>query len=629
MTVIERNYDALLRLVARRARGLVALQAAHMACRLADVFLRIAAINWCFIWVNSAPITVMPVGVLCSFVMAQIVLQACIASLDVITATAGKRFDDQCMDDAMRASLKPGRRRDGDTGNPADRLADYKFNVAYIGSISRNVTYIFDIAAFVCSMTVYAVSLILLLYGIIAARPVWGIAVAAAATVALVWSSSGVKASADDDESETFSDILRTERQRRYYIFDIVHRYPVHAVLDTFHAGGFITRRYRELNDRGLAENLAYMDGMARGQRRFLIQQVVLFGTMTGVLAVSVLTGSGTLRLFPMLVGISIQAMDSGMRALNDYRQIRRVSPHLGNVVAVLTTAERSGASMPAGSDAPAVSGDPTGRSDHGARDGRERPGAVGTVNRIDVEDVWFSYDGSDEYVLRGVTLHLDMDGSVSAIVGLNGAGKSTLLALMSGMLKPTRGRVLVDGVDTRDLDLDRHLDLVGVLAQECHLFSGTLRDNVMAGTVDTAAPATFTAERLLADAGAGESLTSRLDRHVASLEEDDMAISGGEARRVAMARLLAAPGRRLYLLDEPTSAFDPLACTAFFRDLRRMVRGVTTVVVTHDIESCKVADRIIVVEDGRIVQDGTFAGLADGDGRFARLLASQRDNRR
>lgn len=618
MTIIDEYYDKLLTIVARRGRTLLAVQSLRTLCHLGDVFLRIAAINWCFMRLSIKPV-VIPLMPVCVFIIVQMIMQAAIAVCETASATVGKQFDDQCMNDVLNVTYTANPKTRS-ANNLNEQLSNYRFNIAYIGSVSRNVAYVFDFASFACSMVAYICVLAWLLYGIYLTNPWRGLITLIVAIIALIWCAMViVHKHASDDEADIFSNILRTERQRRYYIFDLIYRYPIHAVLNTFHAEDFVKKQYRMLNDRGLQENIDYMTGLYEGQQRMLVRQVVLFVVMIGTLAVAAIDRPDALYMLPMAVGISVQAMTSGVQAMTAHRQIKRIAPHLRNVVTMLAP------------ESPTTS-----VSTHNYKSDNQTS-VCEHVHSVDFDHVWFVYPESDEYVLQDITLHLDINNSVIALVGLNGAGKSTMIGLISGKLQPTRGRILIDGVDLQDRGADgvdnvvAHLRSVGVLSQDQHLFSGTIRDNILSGT---ALPSTMstdvfsdrcndTVEHLLHKVGA-DGLLPRIDRHVESLEDDNITLSGGERQRVALARVLALPQRRLYLFDEPTSAFDPEARRKFFLGLHDMVHGVGTIVVTHDVRSCAYVDCIVVVDHGRIVEQGSFDELRAAHGPFAALYEQQ-----
>ncbi|MDQ7905025.1 ABC transporter ATP-binding protein [Phytohabitans sp. ZYX-F-186] len=241
------------------------------------------------------------------------------------------------------------------------------------------------------------------------------------------------------------------------------------------------------------------------------------------------------------------------------------------------------------------------------------RPGTATGAPRIRLERVAFRYADDGPQVLDGLDLTLEA-GTTTAIVGPSGSGKSTLLALLAGLHQPTAGRVLVDGDDTAALAPDERRALVSVVFQQPYLFDGTIRDNVLAG-----------------DPGAGEDrlghavalarvdeVTARLpDGERTAVGEAGTALSGGERQRVSIARALLKPAPIL-LVDEATSALDTENEAAVVQALADRTTPRTRVVVAHRLGSIRHADRVVFLEDGRVVEDGTVEGLLAAGGRFA-----------
>ena len=237
---------------------------------------------------------------------------------------------------------------------------------------------------------------------------------------------------------------------------------------------------------------------------------------------------------------------------------------------------------------------------------------------RIEFDRVRFSYGGED--VLDGLTLTLDA-GATTAIVGPSGSGKSTILALIAGLHQPTDGRVLFDGVDLASMDPEARRAAVSMVFQHPYLFDGTVRDNVLVG--DPAADA----ESLATATGLArvDELTDRLpDGDQTVVGEAGSALSGGERQRVSIARALVKPAPVL-LVDEATSALDTENEAAVVDALAADRRPRTRVIVAHRMASIRRADRVLFVEDGRVVEDGAIDELLAAGGRFAEFWRRQR----
>jgi ATP-binding cassette subfamily B protein IrtB len=239
----------------------------------------------------------------------------------------------------------------------------------------------------------------------------------------------------------------------------------------------------------------------------------------------------------------------------------------------------------------------------------------------IEFDDVTFAYGDSAQPVLDGVSFSL-RPGSATAIVGPSGSGKSTVLALIAGLHEPTRGRVLIDGVDAATLDAEARRAAASVVFQHPYLFHGTIRENVFAGN-PSAGDAQF--ERAVALARVDE-LTGRLpDGADTIVGEAGSTLSGGERQRVSIARALlkAAP---ILLVDEATSALDTENEAAVVDALTADPRARTRVIVAHRLASIRHADRVLFLDNGRVVEDGTVDELLAAGGRFDEFWRQQHD---
>lgn len=235
-------------------------------------------------------------------------------------------------------------------------------------------------------------------------------------------------------------------------------------------------------------------------------------------------------------------------------------------------------------------------------------------TGHIDFEDVGFAYDEADPAV-DGFTLSA-RPGETIALVGASGAGKSTVLNLLIGFIRPTSGRILLDGADMAGLDLRSYRRFLSVVPQESILFEGSIRDNVTYGMGDTD-EATLT--RALADANALEfvrELPLGLDTVVG---QRGARLSGGQRQRLAIARALIRDPRVL-VLDEATSALDNRSEALVQEALSRLVHGRTVFVVAHRLSTIRNADRIVAMEGGRIAEIGSHSELLDSGGVYAGL---------
>ena len=245
----------------------------------------------------------------------------------------------------------------------------------------------------------------------------------------------------------------------------------------------------------------------------------------------------------------------------------------------------------------------------------------------IRFERVRFHYEGQADDVLDGLDLEIQA-GTSLAIVGENGAGKTTFVKLLARLYDPTDGRITVDGLDLRDLDPTQWQRRVAAVFQDYVAYKMSAHDNVALGGVehlDDRAGVEEAGRR--AGAGAAiEGLPSGWDTPLSRELTGGSDLSGGEWQRLALARALfaVAHGAGVLILDEPTSALDVRGETAIYDRFLEMTRGVTTIVISHRFSTVRRADRIIVLEHGRIVEDGTHDVLFAAGGRYARMYLLQ-----
>ncbi|WP_329014097.1 ABC transporter ATP-binding protein [Streptomyces sp. NBC_00690] len=246
-----------------------------------------------------------------------------------------------------------------------------------------------------------------------------------------------------------------------------------------------------------------------------------------------------------------------------------------------------------------------------------------GRPPRIEFENVDFDYDNG-HHVLRGLNLVLDA-GTTTAIVGPSGSGKSTVLALLAGLHPPTRGRVLTDGVDTANLDGVTRRGLSSMIFQHSYLFDGTIRENALVGAPDAD-------DEQLAQALALARVDEIIDRLPEGADsrvgEGGAALSGGERQRIAIARALLKPAPML-LVDEATSALDTENEAAVVDALTAEHQPRTRVIVTHRLATVRSADRVLFLEDGAVVEDGTVEELLAARGRFHEFWHQQEEGAR
>jgi ATP-binding cassette, subfamily B, bacterial len=234
-------------------------------------------------------------------------------------------------------------------------------------------------------------------------------------------------------------------------------------------------------------------------------------------------------------------------------------------------------------------------------------------------ENVGFSYPRGREVALSDISLKIAA-GETIAFVGESGAGKSTLVNLAIGFRQPTAGKGLLDGCDLRDLDLRTYRRQIGVVPQTTLLFNGTFRENVTYGLEKVSEDVLW---KVLADANLAEFVRSLPKGLDTPLGEQGAQLSGGQRQRLAIARALIR-NPRLVILDEATSALDTESERLVQEALVRLTRGRTTLIVAHRFSTIRHATRIVVLQRGKIVEQGTHAELLAAKGQFYRLAQLQ-----
>jgi ATP-binding cassette subfamily B protein len=243
----------------------------------------------------------------------------------------------------------------------------------------------------------------------------------------------------------------------------------------------------------------------------------------------------------------------------------------------------------------------------------------------IRFEQVSFTYPGASEPALHDINLHI-RPGESLALVGQNGSGKTTLIKLLTRLYSPDSGRILLDGTDLRDWDESTLLQRIGVIFQDFARYQMRVGENVGAGDVRH-----FEDEarwREASDKGMAsefiEGLPSGFNTQLGKWFREGRELSGGQWQKIALARAFMRSQADILVLDEPTAAMDAEAEASIFEHFRDLAGNRIAILISHRFSTVRMADQIIVIQDGRIVEHGSHQQLMTLDGHYAHLFSLQ-----
>ncbi len=242
----------------------------------------------------------------------------------------------------------------------------------------------------------------------------------------------------------------------------------------------------------------------------------------------------------------------------------------------------------------------------------------------IEFRDVSFRYPGSDEYVLRNVSYHLPA-GHTTAIVGPNGAGKTTLIKLLVRLYDPIEGTILVDGIDLREIEPESWWRHVSVIFQDFQRYNLSARENIGFGELEHLHDddKLMQAARLAGAETLIQQFPRGLDTMFGRMFSDGIEISGGEWQRIALGRAFVRDAQ-VIVLDEPTAALDAFTEREIYEGFARAIVGKTGLLISHRFSTVRMADSILVLEEGQLVEHGTHEQLVSTNGLYAEMFTTQ-----
>lgn len=242
----------------------------------------------------------------------------------------------------------------------------------------------------------------------------------------------------------------------------------------------------------------------------------------------------------------------------------------------------------------------------------------------IELKNVSFGYNEKDGYILKNISMKIDPYSKI-AIVGYNGAGKTTLIKLIMRLYDPNEGEILLDGVNIKKYDVEEYRRKIGTVFQDFKIFAATVKENVLLDfaengsddKVRTAIEKSGFSERL-------ETLPGGLNSNLTTeFEDDGVNLSGGEGQKLAVARVFYKDAN-LIILDEPSSALDPIAEYHLNHSMLTAAENKSVVFISHRLSTTRIADRIYMLENGRIIEEGSHFELLDRGGKYAEMWKVQ-----
>jgi ATP-binding cassette, subfamily B, bacterial len=399
----------------------------------------------------------------------------------------------------------------------------------------------------------------------------------------------------------------RAPESRRLSYLEHVLANDEHAKeVKTLGLGSLLLRRYRELSEAFYDEDRKLTARRAAwGLALTLVGTIAFYGSYVAM-ALAAATGGLTIGTMVLYVAAFRQGQQAVQAILTAIGGMYEDSLYMSNLFSYLDLETRTdSAADPVQESALSSSGDAP-------------PGIV-------FQDVGFCYPGSERWSLRHVSLVIP-PGEKLALVGHNGAGKTTFIKLLTRLYDPTEGRILLDGKDLREWNRNLLLQRIGVVFQDFNEYQFDLEENVGMGNTEYLTDEARV-ERAIDKGGARDVVTSLARGKKTQLGrwfKDGVELSGGQWQKVALARAFMREEADILVLDEPTAALDAEAEHAVFERFKMLAKGRTAILISHRFPTVRMADRIVVLDGGQVIEEGTHDHLVGQGGEYARLFELQ-----